>query len=90
MDGLVQERRNSIANALELRLSSTNPSMICITKNKMHSLPDSLPTKAFMVLWSDPYTHGLCRCIKMNISLDIDIHSELNYCSKLDKMVIEK
>ena len=25
-DGLVQERRNSIANALELRLSCTNPS----------------------------------------------------------------
>ena len=24
-DGLVQERRNSIANALELRLSCTNP-----------------------------------------------------------------
>ena len=27
IDGLVQERRNSIANALELRLSCTNPSM---------------------------------------------------------------
>ena len=27
VDGLVQERRNSIANALELRLSCTNPSM---------------------------------------------------------------
>ena len=26
-DGLVQETRNSIANALELRLSCTNPSM---------------------------------------------------------------
>ena len=26
IEGLVQERRNSIANALELRLSSTNPS----------------------------------------------------------------
>ena len=26
IDGLVQERRNSIANALELRLSRTNPS----------------------------------------------------------------
>ena len=25
-DGLLQERRNSIANALELRLSCTNPS----------------------------------------------------------------
>ena len=27
IDGLVQERRNSIANALELRLSYTNPSI---------------------------------------------------------------
>ena len=27
IDGLVQERRNSIAKALELRLSCTNPSM---------------------------------------------------------------
>ena len=27
VDGLVQERRNSIANTLELRLSCTNPSM---------------------------------------------------------------
>ena len=26
-DGLMQERRNSIANALELRLSCTNPSI---------------------------------------------------------------
>ena len=28
IDGLVQERRNSIANALELRLSCTNPSIL--------------------------------------------------------------
>ena len=27
IDGLVQERRNSTANALELRLSCTNPSI---------------------------------------------------------------
>ena len=29
IDGWMQERRNSIANALELRLSCTNPSMLC-------------------------------------------------------------
>ena len=29
IDGLVQERRNSIASALELRLSCTNPSISC-------------------------------------------------------------
>ena len=33
IDGLVQERRNSIANALELRLSCTNPS-ICYLHEK--------------------------------------------------------
>ena len=32
IDGLVQERRNSIANALELRLSCTNPSRWCHSK----------------------------------------------------------
>ena len=33
VDGLVQERRNSSALAMELRLSSTNPSMwLCLTK----------------------------------------------------------
>ena len=32
IDGLVQERRNSIANALELRLSCTNPSKWCHPK----------------------------------------------------------
>ena len=31
IDGLVQERRNSIANALELRLSCTNPSIYAIS-----------------------------------------------------------
>ena len=34
VDGLVQERRNSISNALELRLSCTNPSK---WKNIMHA-----------------------------------------------------
>ena len=30
IDGLVQERRNSIANAQELRLSCTNSSLYCL------------------------------------------------------------
>ena len=37
IDGLVQERRNSIANALDLRLSCTNPS-ICFTRPKLDKL----------------------------------------------------
>ena len=35
IDGLVQERRNSIANALELRLSCTNPSKWWVSARKM-------------------------------------------------------
>ena len=42
VDGLVQERRNSIANALELRLSYTNPSVYQRTADCM--LKKSLPT----------------------------------------------
>ena len=34
VDGLVQERCNSSALAMELRLSCTNPSMCCIRGNK--------------------------------------------------------
>ena len=34
--GLVQKRRNSIANALELRLSCTSPSICCICKVELH------------------------------------------------------
>ena len=36
IDGLVQERRNSIANALELRLSCINPLIRCICKVQPH------------------------------------------------------
>ena len=35
VDGLVQERRNSITNALELRLSCANPSM-CPLSDEMN------------------------------------------------------
>ena len=36
--GLVQERRNSIANALELRLSCTNPSILWLLCRKLNVL----------------------------------------------------
>ena len=32
IDGLVQERRNSIAKALDLHLSCTNPSILAVNK----------------------------------------------------------
>ena len=38
MDGLMQERRNSIANALELRLSCTNPSIFTLNDSFFLSL----------------------------------------------------
>ena len=47
IDGLVQERRNSIANALELRLSCTNPSIFgghlinfCVSSTKVLEASD--------------------------------------------------
>ena len=39
VDGLVQERRNSIANALGLRLSCTNPSMRIVPKPSWVIIP---------------------------------------------------
>ena len=37
IDGLVQERRNSIADALELRLSCTNPSKRLWWQSDLHN-----------------------------------------------------
>ena len=38
--GLVQERRNSIANALELRVSCTNPSTCVVALTILEQLPE--------------------------------------------------
>ena len=46
IDGLVQERRNSIANALELRLSCTNPSIstfVCWIYFRKHEIIVAFP-----------------------------------------------
>ena len=43
IDGLVQERRNSIANALELRLSCSNPS-ICEAESVRFADSDFIPS----------------------------------------------
>ena len=42
-DGLVQERHNSIANALELRLSCTNPTISCFGKSPLVQILSWLP-----------------------------------------------
>ena len=44
MDGLVQERRNSIANAMGLRLSCTNPSKWPSAFSLLQALKDVAPT----------------------------------------------
>ena len=49
VDGLVQERRNSIANALDLRLSYTNPSICSI-----HSMPGSVQVMAWFRVGGKP------------------------------------
>ena len=43
IDGLVQERHNSIANALELRLSCTNPSIWTCQKCGLFYFPSFFP-----------------------------------------------
>ena len=42
VDGLVQERRNSIANALELLLSCTNPSIDGVMQERRNSIANAL------------------------------------------------
>ena len=68
IDSLVQESRNSIANALELRLSCTNPSICCgdLTDQKWW---DSLLTQSYIE-----------RCDVNNI-IDFLIHLSLRFTS---------
>ena len=59
-NGLVQERGNSIANALELRLSCTNPSILSLSTTNTHVLNIGNNMKAFLlaatqVIW---WYHG--------------------------------
>ena len=44
IDELVQERRNSIANALQLRLSCTKPSICCLSYTANNMPADNLAT----------------------------------------------
>ena len=58
IDGLVQERRNSIANALELWLSCTDPLILCIISSvsifsttdpdKNPTVSNYMPGKSFL------------------------------------------
>ena len=52
INGLVQERRNSIANTLELRLSCTNPSISL--------LPCTYPWVACWHQWSKVFSRFVC------------------------------
>ena len=62
IDGLMQERRNCIAHALELRLSCTNPSKLCRQHNPIHIMvvgspspcPDTILHNATFFCWRSP------------------------------------
>ena len=56
VDGLVQKRRNSIANALELRLSCTNPSVFNKEKGLWRDLGDILQG----IIWCDCKSPPMC------------------------------
>ena len=49
IDGLVQERRNFIANALELRLSWNNPLIQCMLTYVIHSSPKVMAVFLFLI-----------------------------------------
>ena len=74
IDGLVQERCNSIANALELHLSCTNPSGWC--HSKLHSdyqeaalLPKSSPWESMTLQGQGILIrHGVCQVKPSTIS----------------------
>ena len=53
--GLVHERRNSIANALELHLSCTNPLKCC------HSQQNVCLVHSFLILLFDLFLGKICR-----------------------------
>ena len=68
IDGLMQERSNSIANALELRLSCTNPSIWPHPVHPKNYIHVSLIALVFLVIvyrciYSYPLWHrGNCNC----------------------------
>ena len=78
IDGLVQERRNSSALAMELRLSCTNPSICTIDAHGLATQgARALASMAFMeVLWkyscdiSDHTTKGVNLEHKQHLSMD--------------------
>ena len=75
-DGLVQERRKSIANALELRLPSINPS-ICLT---------SLTAEMFYQLSTIPH-----KDLAMPVALNQDIircEDDLDLCCWMPSLMM--
>ena len=71
IDGLVKERRNSIANALESRLSCTNPSTYIMVAPGAMPLHDAKPT-------AYGWIHALL-CPRGSITMDIN---QLEWSSK--------
>ena len=61
IDGLLQGKRNSIANTLELRLSCTNPSICYLNVFRYSSLPWSTLTRQ--------RRHDGCRCLAQTIHI---------------------
>ena len=69
IDGLVQERCNSIANALELHLSCTNPLML----SYFMLLTDRSDVDTWLTMNSQQL-HGLISNIDNKYELEMDLH----------------
>ena len=75
IDAFVQKRRNSIALALELRLSCTNSS-ICVGTN--NGIRRFFFTYSGIILWMHPANER--RCYNVTSSLIGCVHSQNNPC----------
>ena len=70
-DGLVQERHNSIANALELRLSCTNPS-ICVCPLQLtccRCLKWTQPSPSLLLPYSQSFWRWSVSCVHSSMGL---------------------
>ena len=79
-DGLVQEKRNSIANALELRISFTNPS-ICYLQIYMTYGSGIM---AMYHVWSPGYGFYLSWCIRFARRFFVSVLTVMDLTNKLE------
>ena len=79
IDGLVLERRNSSASAMELRLSCTNPTHrydrdIDIYKPQTYTISFIILSAYFIGIFGEDFSPGCCRIKCLSLSLPFQSH----------------